>query len=144
MSGNRLRYFSAASIGPWTALNAQYRKNGSALCFSMNAKPSRANASVRYSFSGTASLPRKIAAVTVRAAEEPEELVEAPVLRVELLLGVPEVPLADEPRLVARGLEPVGESGLGQRQSDAGGRVGRRAGVELVPVALLVAAGEHP
>ena len=80
---------SVACIGVWTALNARYRKNGSALCRSMNATASRPKASVRYSFSSTGSVPRRIGSapgreVSVRAAEEAEELVEAALLRVEL------------------------------------------------------------
>ena len=49
-----------ASIGVWTALNARYRKNGSALCRSTYATASRPNTSVRYSASRTGSRPRRI------------------------------------------------------------------------------------
>ena len=62
MPANLSLYRSAAPSGVWTALNGQYRKNGSFACRSMNATPSRANASVRYSFSCTSCRPRRMEA----------------------------------------------------------------------------------
>ena len=80
--------------------------------------------------------------VGVRAAEEAEKLVEAAAERMPLLLET-EVPLADDPGGVARGLEPLRENRLGEREADV--LVGHedRARIELVAEALLIAAGHQ-
>jgi hypothetical protein len=79
--------------------------------------------------------------VGVGSAEEPEELVEASLLRVELR-GPAEVPLADEPRRVPGRFEAVGQGRLRQREAElVAPRLGR---VELVAEPLLVATRQEP
>jgi hypothetical protein len=67
--------------------------------------------------------------------------VEAAVEGMEGIVGMSEVPLADESGPVAGGAQTLGERDLGDGESHAGSPVSGRAGVELVPEALLVAAG---
>src|SRR5205814_1063261 len=80
--------------------------------------------------------------VGVGAGEEPVELVEPAVERVEpLLLAL--VPLPDQPGRVPRGLEPVGDGLLLDREPLPGAALLHERRVELVPEPRLVAAGEQ-
>jgi hypothetical protein len=75
----------------------------------------------------------------VGARNEPEELVEAASVGMQLG-GTAKMPLADESRLVAGGLETVGDGGLAERQTP----IRRTAGIELMPKSRLIATGEKP
>src|SRR5262245_46466211 len=69
--------------------------------------------------------------VRVGAGQEAEELAEAAVERVELLL-LAEVPLADQAGGVASRLEPLGERGLTGGQPLTGASLGEQDWVELM------------
>src|SRR5262249_58269092 len=73
--------------------------------------------------------------------QEAEELPEATVERVELVF-LAEVPLADQPRGVAGGFQPLGEGDLAGGQPLAGTALGEQGRVEFMAVTLLVTAGE--
>lgn len=76
--------------------------------------------------------------VAVRSAEEPEELVEAAALGLEVGAGA-EVPLAHERGRVTGGLQAVGDRRFRRRQALAGA-----AGIELVAEPRLVPARQQP
>ena len=81
----------------------------------MKATASRPKASVRYSFSSTASVPRRmgfalVGEVGVGAAEETEVFLEAAFVGWNLARA--EVPFADQAGDVAEGPEAVGDGGF--------------------------------
>jgi hypothetical protein len=80
-------------------------------------------------------------AVRMPAAEKPEELVETALHRVEPLAR-PQVPLAEERRVVPGGVQPIGQRALGDGQAEFPGRRSD-VNVELVPEPLRIAAGQQ-
>src|SRR4029079_14865096 len=86
---------------------------------------------------GAAENARRVE-VVVRTAEEAEELVEPPFLRVSLARA--EVPFAHQAGAVSGRFEPVGHRRFGQWQA----QVGPMGRIEFVTEPRLVPAGEEP